>query len=202
MNRWYRLFTSTRRKAKPAVPRVTKLTVNASRWLYHGPPAWTDEPGDNCITPPVKATGPASIVQISFTLSLKLSASQPILIMWSPWSTTASWNVLAPHPRVELNVQVGSTYNGYRAWASMSEFNVTFRMPFAISIDSTRSRASTRRRIAGTSATGASRRFRPDWRFVPNRDRTSPTARRGVGGAVERSRLGRPEESRRRRPRP
>src|SRR5205809_7844281 len=76
---WYLLFASTRRKANPALPRLTKLAVNAKRWLYHELPAWTDEPAGTFITPPEKVTAPASIVQISFTLSLQLSANHPIL---------------------------------------------------------------------------------------------------------------------------
>src|SRR5207249_10242495 len=93
------------------------------------------EPGVNCMTPPVKLAVPASIAQISLMLSLKLSASQPILTVWSPWSTAASWNTLAPHPRVEPRVHDGSTNSGYDAWASISEFNVTFRMPFENAIE-------------------------------------------------------------------
>ena len=78
---WYLLFASTRRKARPALPRLTKFSVKATRWLYHELPAWTDEPAGTFITPPEKVIVPASIVQTSFTLSLKLSASQPILIV-------------------------------------------------------------------------------------------------------------------------
>ena len=129
MNNWYLLFPSTRRKAKPALPRVTKFTVKANFWSDQGPPAWTEAPAGSCITPPVKVTAPASIVQISFVLSLKLSASHPILIVCSPRSSVASWNVLAPHPTAVLRVQVGSTYSGYAAWASMSAFRVRFRTP-------------------------------------------------------------------------
>ena len=97
--------------------------------MYQEPPAWTDEPAGTFITPPEKVTAPASTVQISFMLSLKSSASQPILIVCSPRSSVASWNVLAPHPTAELSVHVGSMYSGYTAWASMSAFRVTFRTP-------------------------------------------------------------------------
>src|SRR3989454_8595719 len=133
---WYLVFPkSGTRKANPAMPRFTKLIVNASRWSYHELPAWTVEPGVNCMAPPVKLAVPASIAQISLMLSWKLSASQPILTVWSPWSTAASWNTLAPHPRVEPRVHDGSTNSGYDAWASISEFNVTFRMPFENAIE-------------------------------------------------------------------
>src|ERR671931_1351620 len=112
MKSWYLLLSSTRRKAKPALPRVTNFKLKASFWSVHGPPAWTEAPPGTFMVPPEKVTAPASIVQISFTLSLKLSASQPILIVCSPRSSVASWNVLAPHPTAELRVHVGSTYNG------------------------------------------------------------------------------------------
>src|SRR2546430_2165746 len=109
--------------------------VQMERWPLPGRAARPVGRGFIGRPPPVKLAAPASIAQISLMLSLKLSASQPILTVWSPWSTAASWNTLAPHPRVEPRVHDGSTNSGYDAWASISEFNVTFRMPFENAIE-------------------------------------------------------------------
>src|SRR2546428_2034309 len=123
------------RRGNPASQGYASLVVTAGGWGHPERPGCPAAPGVNCWPRPVKLTVPASIAQISLMLSLKLSASQPILTVWSPWSTAASWNTLAPHPRVEPRVHDGSTNSGYDAWASISEFNVTFRMPFENAIE-------------------------------------------------------------------
>src|SRR6266540_4083179 len=86
------LLESLSRSSILRVPQPdTKLTVDSNFVSNQLDPARISE-ALNEARPLDSVRDPDTTVQISFVLSLKLSASQPIFVVWSPWSWVASRN--------------------------------------------------------------------------------------------------------------